>query len=267
MNQEFQLKKIMMADQKITAIIVDDEAPARNSLKLLLQNYCPEVELLAEVESVPEAVLAINKYDPQLVFLDIEMPEYNGFQLFGFFKKVNFEVIFVTAYDQYAIRAFEVSAIDYLLKPVGIDQLQLAVQKVLERSTITTIQDRLDLMQESYQKDMVHRIALPKSDGLFFVDVNDIVMIEADGAYSNVWLADKTRLLVSKKLRFFENILQDRRFFYRSHRSYIANLNYIRKYVRADNLLKMETGQSVSIARDRKSDFEQLLKDLGLAAS
>jgi two-component system LytT family response regulator len=266
MENNRELKEMIMADQKLTAILVDDEDRARNSLRLLIQNYCPEVEIVAEAANVPEAVLAINKHEPQVVFLDIEMPEYNGFELFGFFKQVDFNVVFVTAYDQYAIKAFEVSAIDYLLKPVDIDQLMSAVQKVRDRAALSTIQDRLELMQENYQKEDIRRIALPKSDGLFFVDVNDIVVIEADGAYSTVWLKDKSKILVSKKLRFFEDILHNRRFFYRSHRSFIANLNYIEKYVRADNLLKMETGQSVSLSRDRKSEFEQLLRDLGLAS-
>jgi two-component system LytT family response regulator len=251
--------------KKIRAIIVDDEDRARNTLQLLLKNYCPEVEVIAMLSNVPEAVLAINKQRPDLVFLDIEMPEYNGFELLGFFREIDFEIVFVTAYSEYAIKAFEVSAVDYLLKPVEIEQLQQAVKKVQQRQHLNNIQERLEVMKESYGKDEVRRIALPKSDGLIFVDVSDLVMIEADGAYSYVWLKDKTKILVSKKLGFFEDILVNRKYFFRSHRSFMVNLNFIEKYSRSEGILELETGQKITIARERKSEFEALLKELGLS--
>ena len=152
-----------------------------------------------------------------------------------------------------------------LLKPVEIEQLQNAVKKVIQRQTIQTMQDRFDLLKENYGKEEIRRIALPKSDGLMFVDINEISMIEADGAYSNVWLKDKSKVLVSKKLRFFEEVLASRRFFFRTHRSYLANINYIEKYIRGENMLKLSNGQAIPISRDRKSEFEDLLKDLGLS--
>jgi len=254
-----------MADQKIRAIIVDDEERARNTLRLLLRNYCPEVEIIAVAANVPDAVLAINEHRPNLVFLDIEMPEYNGFELLGFFREVDFEIIFVTAYSEYAIRAFEVSAVDYLLKPVEIEQLQNSIKKVLQKQSINTMQDRFELLKENYSKEEIRRIALPKSDGLTFVDIVDISMIEADGAYSLVWMKDKTKILVSKKLRFFEEILANRRFFFRTHRSYLVNINYIEQYNKGERMLTLKTGQTISLSRERKSEFELLLKDLGLS--
>jgi two-component system, LytTR family, response regulator len=251
--------------EKIRAIIVDDEERARNTLQLLLKNYCPEVEVLANVSNVPEAVLAINKLRPDLVFLDIEMPEYNGFELIGFFREIDFEIIFVTAYSEYAIKAFEVSAVDYLLKPVDIEQLENAVKKVKQRRKFNNMQERLDLMKENYGRDDIRKIALPKSDGLLFVDVSEIIMIEADGAYSNVFLKDNSKILVSKKLRFFEDILSNRKYFFRSHRSFIVNLNYIEKYSRNEGILALCNAKKIQVARERKSEFESLLKELGLS--
>jgi two-component system LytT family response regulator len=246
----------------LRAILIDDEERARNTLSTLLAEYCPQVQVIATCASVPEGVLAINKLRPDLVFLDIEMPEYNGFELLGFFRDIDFEFIFVTAYNEHALRAFEVSASDYLLKPVEIGLLQAAVEKARQRRQLSGMRERLDVLREAFQGGDLKRIALTVNDGLLFVEVADLVMLEADGAYTKVFLRSGTSMIVSKKLRFFEEVLEHRLAFARPHRSFVVNLNFLKKYVRGESLLVMDNGQNVPIAREKKAEFEGLLREL-----
>jgi two-component system LytT family response regulator len=249
----------------LKAIIIDDEEGARFTLSTLLAEYCPSISIVAQCSNVPEGVLAINKNSPDIVFLDIEMPVYNGFELVEFFKIVDFEIIFVTAYSQYAIRAFEVSAVDYLLKPVEIEQLQGAVEKASQKRSQANIMQRLDLMKSTYNGDEIKKIALPMSDGLMFVEVAEIILFEADRAYTHVFLKNGSKITVSKPMRTFEDILENRNFIYRPHRSHLININYIKKYVRGDGMIFMDNGVALPVSRERKQEFESLLKELRIA--
>lgn len=250
-----------MADTpKIQAIIIDDEARARNSLTKLLADYHPNVEIIASCASVPEGVLAINQKRPQLVFLDIEMPEYNGFELLSFFREIDFDIIFVTAYNDYALKAFEVSAVDYLLKPVDIDKLKAAINKVEHKLSAFDMQAKMDVLKDSFKTGQFNRIALPVSEGLLFVEVPDIVYLEAEGAYTTVWLQNGSKILVSKKMKFFEEILETRQNFFRSHRSFIVNINFLKKYSKNEGSLTLDNGKVAYISRERKAEFEELLK-------
>lgn len=244
----------------ITAIIVDDEQCARDVLRNLLAEYCPKVEVIASCAAVPEAVIKINQLEPDVVFCDIEMPDYNGFELLSFFKKVEFELIFVTAYSEYALRAFEVSAVDYLLKPVEIEKLETAVAKLSSNREQVPMQERLDTLKDNIRSDEIQKIAVPHKEGLSFINVADIVLVEADGAYANIWLSDGKCILISKKLRFFEEALANKKIFFRVHRSSLVNINYITEYVRSDNTLLLEQGKVVGISQSRKADFEQFIK-------
>lgn len=250
---------------KLKAIIVDDEERARNTLSTLINEFCPSVNIEAKCENVLEAVEQIKKHQPDIVFLDIEMPEYNGFELFDFIDEVNFEVVFVTAYDQYALKAFEVSAIDYLLKPVEIELLQNAVKKAEKKRNQTEFKDQISILRSSYKSEEIKKIALPLIDGLTFVEIADIVMFSADGAYTNVIFKNRNKILVSKRLKFFEDLLENRPIFFRAHRSSLINLNYISKYLKGKNLIQMESNVEVSLARERKSEFELILKDLEIS--
>lgn len=250
--------------KELKAIIVDDEEGARVILAAYLEDYCPEVVVLEECSNVPDAVIAINKHEPDIVFLDIEMPDYNGFELIKFFKKVDFEIVFVTAYNQYAIRAFEVAAVDYLLKPLDIEQLQRAVIKVKEKKSYANIQERLNLMSTTYTNQDINKIALPLSDGLSFVPIGDIVLFEAERAYTNVFLKDGSKYLVSKPMRVFEDVLQTKPFFFRPHRSHLINLHHIKSYIRRDATIVMDNKMLLPLARNRKQDFETVLKKLKL---
>lgn len=249
----------------LKAIIIDDEEGARITLSSLIKEYAPDVEVIAQCSNVPDGVLAINKNNPDIVFLDIEMPEYNGFELLDFFKEIHFEIIFVTAYSQYAIKAFEVSAVDYLLKPVEIESLKNAVEKAKLKRSQANIMQRLDLMKNTYKGEEVKKIALPMSDGLLFVDVNEIIFFEADRAYTHVFLKNGSKITVSKAMRVFEDVLNNRPFFFRPHRSYLINLNYMKKYNKGESLIIMDNNINVSVSREKKQDFEMLLKELKLS--
>ena len=188
---------------KIKVLLVDDEDRAINSLQTLLNEYFPEVEILGTARNVPEAVLKINELRPELLFLDIEMPEYNGFELLKFFRDIDFSIIFVTAYSEYALKAFEVSAVDYILKPLELDALRKAVEKYTGKKEILHERERYETLKSNLEHAQVDRIALPLSDGLEFIKVAEIVALEADGAYTYVNTEDNRRMLVSKKLKFF----------------------------------------------------------------
>lgn len=244
----------------IKAIIIDDEERARRTLSTLINDYCPGIEICDACSTVPEGVLSINKHKPQLVFLDIEMPEYNGFELLNFFQAVDFEIIFVTAYNEYALKAFEVSAVDYVLKPVDIDKLKAAVGKVQQKLRGADMQLRLEVLKDNFTSENFNKIALPVADGLLFVNVNEIMLLEADGAYTHVWLQNANSILVSKKLKFFEEVLEGRQNFFRSHRSFMVNINFLKKYTRGENALLLENGKTIIISRERKAEFEQQLK-------
>ena len=249
----------------IKAILIDDEERARNTLSSLLLNYCPEIDVLATCSNVPDGVLAINKHKPDVVFLDIEMPDYNGFELLGFFREIDFDIIFVTAYSEYAIKAFEISAVDYILKPIDIDQLKNSVEKLKQKKLHSQMQEQIELLKESYKGDDIRKIALSMSNGLTFVEIADIVLLEADGAYTTFYLKDGQKIVVSKKLKFYEDILSNRSYFFRTHRSYFINVNFIKTYSRSENAILMENSFSVTISRDRKQEFETLLKELRVA--
>jgi two-component system LytT family response regulator len=248
----------------IKAIIIDDEARARSVLRSLIDQFCPEVEIVAECVDVPDAVVKINKFKPDVVFCDIEMPNYSGLELVSFFEEVNFEIIFATGYSEYAIQAFEVSAVEYLLKPIRIEKLEIAVEKLklkLEQNNMAT---RIEVLKENLSENVIQKIALPVIDGLVFVNLLDIELLEADGSYTKVWFANGENLLISKRMKFFETLLSKHTQFYRAHRTYLVNINAIKKYSRKESYIYMDNAQVVSISRDKKTHFENYISNVKL---
>lgn len=249
--------------REFTAVIIDDEAKARRIMEALLAESCPEVKVLASAEDVLSGIKAISKHKPDIVFLDIEMPGYTGFQLLDFFDEIDFEVIFTTAYSEYAVQAFQVSAVDYLLKPIQMDQLKHAVDKVgkLQGKTLRN-RERLEVLKENMDAHQVTRIALPTSNGLVFISTQEVIYFEADGSYTNIFLVNGNKLLISKKIKEFEVMLvKDPRFF-RTHRSYLVNMHRIKQYIRQDGLVKMENNEVVHLSRERKDEFNRLVGNL-----
>lgn len=243
----------------IKAVIIDDEDGAIRVLSNMINEYISDVEVIATAHNVPDGVLAINRNKPDVVFLDIEMPDYSGFELLEFFNDVKFEIIFTTAYSNYAVQAFEVSAVDYVLKPIQITKLEVAIEKLRSRLQTAGMDQRLQVLKDNLKDNRIRKIALPISDGLYFVNIEDIIHLDADGAYTTVWLKGNSKLLVSKNLKYFEDMLARDQHFFRPHRSHIVNINYLKKYSRADDLLILENNQHVRMAKNRKQEFEELI--------
>lgn len=240
----------------IRALIVDDEAPARLVMNKLVSNFIPEIEIVGECSNVPDAVLAIGKNKPDVVFLDIEMPQYSGFELLSFFKEVDFEIIFVTAYSDYALKAFEVSAVDYILKPVQIDHLEKAVKRLKEKLTASSMQDRLEALKANLEEDRIKKIVIPMSDGLKFIRVPDIAYVQAKGAYAEINFKDGTKLLTSKVLRFFEDTLKEEEDFVRVHRSAMINMSFVSAYIKGKSIAVLENDAEVAVSSSYKNLFE-----------
>jgi len=243
----------------ITALIIDDEASARSFLSKLLTEHCPDLKLVGEAEDVPSAVKAIHKHDPDIIFLDVEMPGQDGFQLLDFFEEPAFQIIFTTAYMEYAIKAFEVAAIGYLTKPIQISKLKLAVANAVRMKSQSGKEEQLSLFKEVLKVDHIQKVALPLSDGIFFVALEDIVYLEAKGSYTSV-ITREQEVLISKRIKEFETILNEDVWFFRMHRSYIVNIKHIKKYVKHDGkYVILENNQVLPVARERLKDFELIL--------
>ena len=248
------------------AIIIDDEVKARRLMQTLIEENCPDIVIVAQAEDVPSGVKAIHQHQPDIVFSDIDMPVYNGFQLLDFVDKTDFELIYCTAHNDFALKAFEVSAVDYLVKPIQISLLVKAVEKAIRlRNTTSTITKRLDTLKENLKDNALKKIALPVADGLRFVLLQDIIYLEAEGAYTHVVLNDNSKLLISKKIKDFETILSDNNNFYRTHRSFLINTDAIKQYKKSDGgSIVMTNNTSVPIARERKDDFQILIDKIRL---
>ncbi|HTL10624.1 MAG TPA: LytTR family DNA-binding domain-containing protein [Chitinophagaceae bacterium] len=245
----------------IRCVLIDDESNSLEMMEWLLKTYCPQVTIEAMCNAAEAGIQAIHKYKPDVVFLDIEMPHMNGFDMLEQFDKLFFDVVFCTAYDQFAIKAFKYSALNYLLKPVDPDDLIETVRRIEERK-VSPSREQLDILMQGIkntQKPLtIHRIALTTGDGMLFVTTADILYCMADSNYTSVVLKGGKKILVSKVLKDIDEALSGADF-YRIHNSYLVNLNHISRYVRGDGgYVVMEDGVTISIARSRRQEFMEL---------
>jgi two-component system LytT family response regulator len=237
----------------LKAIIVDDELKARENLQILLQDFVKGIEVVALCQNINEAVEAVEIHSPHVVFLDIQLQRETGFDLLTKFEELNFEVIFTTAYTEYAIKAFKFSAIDYLLKPIDIDELKKAVSKVEKRVTQNSTKQLTQLVQQ-LKNGPDFRIALPTLDGLVFVNVQDILYCEAASNYTQIFTAEE-KYVVSKTLKEYDELLSDYNFF-RIHNSYLININSIKKYVKGDGgYVVLNNNTSLDVSKRKKEAF------------
>ena len=235
---------------QLKTIIVDDEPDSIKLLELQLAQHCPEIEIAGTYTSSLKALPCIEKLQPDLIFLDIEMPVMNGFELLEKILHLPFSVIFITAYNQYALKAFRFNAVDYLVKPVDVHDLLEAVAKATKRVKPTTAQ--LSLMQKQFRGEPATRIAIPgQQGGISFIDLNDIIYSEASNNYSKLILTDGGRFLISKTLKDVQEVLEEEHFL-RVHRQYIVNLNHVKQFNRNEGLLTMINGDHIPIARNQK---------------
>ncbi len=241
----------------IKAIIIDDEKGSIDSLLWELENFQETIKVVGISQSPSEGIQLIEKQQPDLLFLDINMPEMDGFQLIKKLNSTNFKIIFTTAYDQYAIKAFKVNAIDYLLKPINEEDLKKALDKILLPQTEKQFKKKLELLFENIdnKEKNQQQIVLPTYEGLEFVEVENIIRCESESNYSYIHLINEKPILVSKTLKDLEELLPEK-YFYRVHHSHLINLKYIRKYANANQgtiILKDTT--EIPISRRRKKDF------------
>jgi len=245
----------------IKAIIIDDEQHAIESLKYELSQNCPEVTMIGESTDAKNAIQLVNELKPNLLFLDIEMPWMSGFELLQKIDEISFEVIFVTAYDRYAIKAFKFSAIDYLLKPVNGKELKKAVSKVVSKKSDFNQNHLQALIQNLTQKEeTLEKIVLPTVDGLEFVQVDQILRCESDSNYCRIILANGRSIYLAKTLKEIESLLVDHAF-HRVHNSHLIAEQYILKYSNAEGgHIEMNNGDLIPISRSKKNEFLNLFK-------
>lgn len=245
------------------AIIIDDEKKGREILKSLIETYCKEVEIIAEASSAAEGYELIQKHDPDVIFLDVEMPSGDGFSLLERFEEISFQVVFTTAFDDYAIKAIKFHALDYLLKPIDIDELRGAVENVKKalKEEQGASKRYMELLQ-SRKMEHSGKLALPIKDGIIYLSISEIIRVESDGAYSIFYTDNGKKHLSSKNLGEYEEILPSFGFF-RVHRSHIVNIKKVKKFIRNDgNFIEMEDGSRVEIARRKKDEFLQVMNEL-----
>ena len=243
----------------IKAILIDDEVHCLDTLSILLKEYCPDVQVIEQCHSGKEGLLFIKKTKPDLVFLDIEMPGMNGFEMLEQLTDITFTIIFTTSYDQYAIKAIRFSALDYLLKPIDPIELISAVKKVMEQRHLPLAGQFQMLLNHIQHKDhQFNKIAVPTAEGFELISADQVIRCEADDNYTHLFLKNKTKITACRTLKEVEEQLHDFTFFVRVHHSHIVNLNEVTKYIRGEGgYLVMSDNSSVNVSRSRK---EALLK-------
>jgi two-component system, LytTR family, response regulator len=240
------------------AIIVDDEKGARESLSKMIERNCKQVQVLAKLDSIKSAYDAILQHAPDLVFLDIEMPNGNAFDLLQKFERINFQIIFTTAFDNYAIKAIKYSAIDYLLKPIDPDELVLAIHKLENlQEKNNELDNRFKALLNNIKTDKVKKIGITDSEGLIFVNLNDILYCNSDGNYTVFILTDHRKITSTKSLGEYEQLFSETNFC-RIHRSHMVNLDFVKKYIKGEGgYVVMIDDTKIEVSRRNKTDFLQ----------
>jgi two-component system, LytTR family, response regulator len=248
----------------IKAIVVDDELGARESLSKMIEKNCKQIEIVAKVDSMLAAFEAITNKEPDLVFLDIEMPNGNAFDLLEKFKTINFNIIFTTAYDHYAIKAIKFSAVDYMLKPIDPEELVLAVKRFEERTGKNATLDKQfkTLLSNIKPENKLKKVGIPDGDGLIFINLSDIIRCDSDGNYTFFILTSGKKIIASRTLGEYEQMFAEDNFF-RIHRSHLINLEHVKKYIKGEGgYVVMSDNSQVEVSRRNKTDFLEKLSHL-----
>lgn len=243
---------------KLRAIIIDDEPQSLEAVSQQIKFSCPQVEVIATCDRALKGIESITLLQPDLIFLDIEMPGMTGLEMLEKLPSINFGIIFITAFNKYAIDAIKLSALDYLMKPLDTELLEKAVKKAEEKFTREKTFERFELMIEMMERSksettehQKQRIALPTIDDIFYESLEKIVQVNADKNYCEFLIADGRKLIISKNIGYYEEALADYGFM-RVHRSHIVNLNFVQKYSKADNALCLNNGKKVDVSRGNR---------------
>jgi two-component system, LytTR family, response regulator len=243
--------------RKLKAVIVDDEQDAVDFINSIIGEYCPSLEVVGKANNVIQGVAVIKEKRPDLVFLDVEMPNGTGFDLLTQFPEKDFDVVFITAFNHYAIKAIKFSAVDYILKPININEFIDSVERVMKKRAEKSTQgnDSIKILMENLRSSPPSRLAIPTADGMEYLNPKDIIRIEADRSYSWFFITGNRKILVSKHLKEFQELLSDR-YFFRPHNSHLINLKYVRKYIRKEGgYIEMTDGSLIPVSRNRKDIF------------
>lgn len=241
----------------IRAIIIDDEESARNVLSNLLLHFCQNVSVLAQCSNLLEGVEAIQRLQPDVVFLDVKMPNYAGYEIVNFIDNIDFEIIFVTAYDQYAIKAFELSALDYLLKPINRARLTDAIEKLRNKVDNTRKIEQLKVLISSMNEENLEKIIISELGNKRVVEVNSIIAVQAQGSYCTIFTKGESQITVSKNLKYFENLLAEVPYFFRTHKSWIINLKTLVSVQVTKGSITLEEGVNAKLSKYRVDDFKK----------
>ncbi len=246
----------------ITAILIDDEVNSRNALLKKINANCPTIQIVAACGSAEEGIIAIEKHQPQVVFLDVEMPRMNGFAMLEKIANKNFNIVFTTAYNQYAINAIKFGAFDYLVKPIDVEELIVVAKRLNEQKQQLNNSERLDILLNQLtptSKSSIQRIAIATQTGLEFIHIDTIVYLEAIGNYTQLHFTDGKKLMASKTLKEFEDLLEHHAFF-RIHNASLVNLVFVKKYIRGDGgQLQLCNDIILDVARRRKEELVEML--------
>jgi len=247
---------------KLKAFIVDDEENSRTTLRNMLVDFCRDVEVVGEASTVQKAIEPIKTLQPDVVFLDIIMPKENGFELIRYFSPPFFEIVFITAYDQYAVKAFQLSAVDYLLKPIDLELLRGAIERVKEKKSLDNQTRRINILEENLTTTF-EKISLPTADGFIFSEIDEIIRCEAQGNYTIFFFRDGNKILVSKTLKNFVDLLKGLHFF-RINRSNLINLKEVKLVGRQRNpAVILKDGTELILSGNRKDEFFEKMKGRG----
>ena len=249
---------------QLTALIVDDEIHNRNVLEKMLQKHTPVINSIYQADTVKQAIQLINEYQPQIVFLDIQMDGETGFDLLQQIGDFNFEVIFITAHDNYAIKAFRFNAVDYLLKPVVVNELKEAIEKAIKKLSghSGNYHDNINRLSQQMHnsKGSTDSITIATAEGFLVLPIRDIIYCQASNNYTIIYLVDNKKITSSQTLGFYEELLSDNNFF-RTHRSYLINIDHVTSYKKGEGgYIIMTNGDEVELGRNHKTDFLHLFK-------
>jgi len=240
----------------IKTILIDDETDSIEMMKMLLANY-PQIEIIKTFTSSVKALEQLEILAPDLVFLDIEMPQINGFELLERISPIRFNVVFATAYNEFALKAFRFNAMDYLVKPVNKEELDDVIEKAGKKQYLYNTQ--LQQVKQQLKQGYISKLAIPGLHQVTFVDIKDIAYAEASGNYTNIVLTDRQKYLVTRKLKELQEVLEDQHFL-RIHRQYIINLNMVKSFNRNESLLTLTTGDTVPVSRSQR---DRLIESYG----
>jgi two-component system LytT family response regulator len=247
------------------ALIIDDENKARRLLEQLLAEHCPEIETILQAADLESGIKIIKADKPNIVYLDIEMPKYSGLQILELLEDdvIDFQIVFTTAYNQYAVDAFKLSAIDYLLKPIDRKELKAATNKALLMLNEQNLNTQLQDLKKAFNQLALKKIALEIPKGVIFISHDDIVLFEADGMYTKTYLANGKTQLICKPLKHFVEQLQNLPIFYKPHRSYLINLKHINELSKTDgHHLIMSNNKTIPISKDKRDEFMSVLSEV-----